>query len=179
MPDGDKPIKLACGDEFVIALGMSGKVYESKITPIKFEEVKDLSELKVVDISGACDFCFAVLNDGRVFAKGNNAFCKLGLPEETDSVSKFTFVESLSKYKVVSVFNGSYHSIFKTEDCKMIVCGQNDCGQLFLPRRDSVFPPEEIHACQGLSFCVTGSWSSTAFLGMEEPQHFSNKKITQ
>ena len=180
LPDSDKPVKLACGDEFVIALGMSGRVYESRITTaIKFEVVKELSDLKVVDVSGACDFCFAVLDDGRVFARGNNAFCKLGLPEETSSVSKFTFVESLSKYKIVSVFNGSYHSIFKTDESKMIVCGQNDCGQLFLPRRESVFPPEEIQICKGFTFCVTGSWSSTAFLGLEEPPNFSNKKINQ
>lgn len=180
LPGNEKAVKLACGDEFVIALGMSGRVYESQISStIKFEEVKELSNSTVVDISGACDFCFAVLNDGRVFARGNNAFCKLGLPEETGSVSKFTLVESLGKYKIVSVFNGSYHSIFKTSENEMIVCGQNDCGQLFVPRKESVYPPEEVQICKGFSFCVAGSWSSAAFFGMEEPPHFSNKKIVE
>lgn len=70
------------------ALNMSGRVYESPISStIKFEEVKELSDLVVVDVSGACDFCFAVLNDGRVFARGKIAFCKLDLPEEIESVS--------------------------------------------------------------------------------------------
>ncbi|WP_334089854.1 RCC1-like domain-containing protein, partial [Helicobacter typhlonius] len=91
----------------VIALGMSGRVYESEISSTslnKFEEVKELAYSTVADISGTFDFCFVVLKDGRVFGRGENSNCKLGLPKQTKSISKFTLIEPLNKYKIVSVF---------------------------------------------------------------------------
>ena len=59
----------------------------------------------------------------------------------------------------------------------MIVCGDNDCGQLFIPRKKIVYPPEEVSKCQGFTFCVTGGYSSTAFFGLEPPPNFSNQII--
>lgn len=164
-----------------MALGVSGRVYESRITEsnkYRFEEVKNLSNLTVVDISGTFDFCFAVLNDGRVFGHGNNIDHRLCL-SKTKSFSTFTFIDSLNEYKIVSLYTGSCHSIFKTTESKMIVCGSNESGQLFIPHKDFVYQPEEVPRCQGFTFCVTGSGVSAAFFDIEEPSNFSNKKIKE
>lgn len=180
LPNGDKAVKVACCYSFFICLGESGKIYESQISgtlPVKFEEVEEFHDKVVVDVSGSYDFCFVVLNDGRVFGQGSNWHCKLGLPEEIKSVSSFTEIESLRKYKIVSAFTGSSHSIFKSSEGKMIVCGYNNNGQLFLSPKEIIFPPEEVDFCYGFSFCATGDSSSVSFVGIDPPKNMSNMKI--
>lgn len=167
LPFSDKPLKLACCSRYTIALGKSGRIYESKKMPNtaiqNFEEVTELSGQFFVDVSGTFNFCLAVNNKGEVFGRGFNSYCKLGMPRDTRSVTKFTKIESLKNYKIVSVFTGSEHSVFKTSEGKMIVCGFNKSGQLFISPRESVYPPEEVKICQGFNFCVAGGNSSAAF----------------
>ena len=42
--------------------------------------------------------------------------------------------------------------------------GHNTNGQLFVPPKESVFPPEEVQSCRGFRFWVAGGNSSVAFL---------------
>lgn len=179
LPNNDRAVKLACLNNFVISLGQSGRVYECKILgkgPSEFSELSEFSKKTVIDISGSCDHCFAVLDDGRVFGRGSNSCCKLGLSPGTEPVSSFVEIESLKMYKIVSVFTGTDNSIFKTFDNKMIVCGYNFQGQLFIEPKETVFPPEKVEICSDFSFCVF-SLSSVAFVGIDPPQNISNKKI--
>ncbi|KAK8836473.1 hypothetical protein M9Y10_037732 [Tritrichomonas musculus] len=125
------------------------------------------SKKAVIDISGSCDHCFAVLDDGRVFGRGSNYCCKLGLSPKTEPISSFVEIESLKMYKISSVFTGTDNSIFKTFDNKTIV---------FIEPKETVFPPEEVEICSDFRFCVFFV-SSVAFVGIDPPQNISNKKI--
>lgn len=181
LPSGDRAVKLALCDEFLLSLGSSGRVYESKISNEGEIELSEISELKkeaVVDVAGSSNFCFVVLSDGRVFGRGSNSSCCLGLREKTKSVSTFTFIDSLKKYKIVSAFAGCGGAIFKTDKAEMIVCGHNMCGQLFIPLRSIVYPPVKIDEFSGFSFCVTGNVSAV-FVGIDPPPNIPNKKIEQ
>ena len=180
LPNDEKPVKLACCNFFILALSKSGKVFETKYGKnglSKFEEVKELASESIVDISGSSDFCLAVTKSGRVFGRGSNERCQLGISEKMKSVPKFTLIDSLKDLKIVSVFTGTFHSIFKTSESKMFVCGWNMRGQLFVPPKTVVFPPEEVKNCNGFDFCVTGGTSSVAFAAIDHPQNFSNRII--
>lgn len=176
LPFGDKAVKLACCYLSIIALGQSGRVYESDIIN-KFEEVKEFAGKKVVDISGTNGHYLAVLSDGKVFGRGYNWCCKLGFSPDVNLVSSFTEIKSLSKYKIVSAFAGTSHSIFKSSNGKMIVCGYNEDGQLFSTDKETIFPPAEVEFCQGFSFCAANDASSVVFVGIDAPKNIPNKKI--
>lgn len=176
LPNNDKPVKLACCDNFIIALGQSGSIYEINIRSHnpKFEK---LSGQIVVDIAGINNFFFAVFKDGRVFGRGKNTYGQLGMPKGTEFVEEIIEIKSLNKYKIVSAFTGSFHSIFKTSEGKMVVCGGNNYGQLFIPPEGDIYNPVEVKICQGFNFCFTGSNSSVAILSNEIPKNAANKKI--
>lgn len=54
-----------------------------------FELVDELSDKFAVDISGNFNSCFVVLNDGKVFVRGSNRKCSLGMPENIKSIPIF------------------------------------------------------------------------------------------
>lgn len=177
LPNNDKPVKIACIINSFVLLGESGKVYECKENESFFNEVKELANLSAVDVSGISNFCHVVLEDGRVFGRGDNYYCKLGFPEKVNRKDFFFFVDSLSSYNIVAAYCGTFHSIFKTNDGKMIVCGNNSRGQLFSSQSNTIFPPEELPNCKGFSFCEVGSLSSVAFFDVKPTVNFANTKI--
>lgn len=179
LPFDEKAVKLACCSQFIISLSQNGRVYECQITkngPSEFSELSEFSDKTVIDISGTCDHCFVVLDDGSVFGRGSNWCCKLDLPPGTKPVSFFTKIESLKEHKIVSAFTGTDNSIFKTIENKMIVCGYNFQGQLFISPQETVFPPEKVDDIENFTFCVSSS-SSIAFVDIDPPPNISNKKI--
>ena len=179
LPSGDRAVKLALCYDFVISLGSSGRVYESKISrnsEMEFKEIEELRKETVVDVAGCNDSCFVVLSDGRVFGRGNNKDCCLCLPKATESVSTFTFIDALSKYKIVSAFIGGFGAFFKTDKSEMIVGGKNNDGRLFVPLNFSVYPPVKVDELSDFNFCVAG-FASAVFVGIEPPKNIANKKI--
>lgn len=78
----------------------------------------------IVDISGTFNSCLLINKEGKVFGRGDNSHCKLGMPKDTKSVSTFTLIKSLDKYKIVFACTSSYHSLFITSDNKLIGCGE-------------------------------------------------------
>ena len=101
LPDDESASIVAFCDEFVFAVGSSGRVFESK-TPKKgnkldFIPVKSLEKENIHEVSGTNYHCFAVTDDGRVFGHGWNEYSQLGINEETDEVSEFVEISSLKK----------------------------------------------------------------------------------
>lgn len=161
------------------SLNEDGRVYKSEIQekkPLNFSEVTEFSDQTVIDVSGNSYHCFIVLEDGRIFGYGANYSCCLGFSDETNSVDSFAEIESLKDYKIVAAFAGYNHSIFKTSESKMIVCGNNKYGNLFIPPKEFVFPPEEVGEYQGFKFCITGYLVSTVFMDIDPPPNIGNRK---
>ncbi|KAK8871786.1 hypothetical protein M9Y10_007527 [Tritrichomonas musculus] len=58
----------------------------------------------------------------------------------------------------------------------MIICDNNKYGNLFIPPKEFVFPPEEVSEYQGFKFCITGYLVSTVFMDIDPPPNISNRK---
>lgn len=117
-----------------------------------------------------CNHCLIVLSDGWVFGRESNWYYSLEFLDE---------IYLLRKYKITSAFLGANQSIFKTSDEKMLVCDYNDCGELFVPRKVSVYPPEEMKAFWGFIFWNVGRFVSAVFFGTDLPPNIINKKISK
>ncbi|KAK8845156.1 hypothetical protein M9Y10_021338 [Tritrichomonas musculus] len=183
LPNGDRAVKVACGKEVVFVLGESGKLFEYSLeaTSKLLKEVRELSKIKINEISGTSEHFFAIADDGRVFGRGRNYYNKLGMPGSIREVSEFTVIEPLSKYHVVEAYAGYWDSLFRTSDGKILGCGWNSDGQLMLKdsSKKDVSPPEETVITSGATFCISGGNTSIVFVGVEPPPNTPNRKITK
>lgn len=87
LPDKDKAVCLACCGRYIFSVGLSGRVFEYDLTEIKndklcFTEVKSLKNIKICEVSGSYCHCFAVSEEGKVFAFGSNFHGQLGKIKE-------------------------------------------------------------------------------------------------
>ena len=180
LPDCDKAVKAACGDDSVIVVGESGRVFECRLGGRKksFSEVVELSGIKINEISGTSKHFFAVSEDGRVFGRGDNLYNRLGIPSDIKQLSKFELIESMNKYHVVEAFAGVWDSFFKTSEGKIFGCGWNCYRELML--KDSyifnVYPPAETTITRDVTFCILGNCKSVVFLGVEPPPNTQKPK---
>lgn len=175
LPNKNRVIKIACCDKFIIALGESGHVYEcitfNDIHP-SFVEIPDFKDQKVVDVSGSHRHCFIVLDDGTVYGKGSNEYCRLGIGEENHKCSKFTRIDLLKDHKIVEAYAGYVHSLFKTSEGKLIGCGCNFCGPLMQngdPKIDPLYPPTDVQITGPVLFCIAGNDTSIIFQSFVPP----------
>ena len=181
LPDCDKAVKAACGDDSVIVVGESGRVFECRLGGRKksFSEVVELSGIKINEISGTSKHFFAVSEDRRVFGRGDNLYNRLGIPSDIKQLSKFELIESMNKYHVVEAFAGVWDSFFKTSEGEIFGCGWNCYRELML--KDSyifnVYPPAETTITRDVTFCIIGNFKSVVFLGVEPPPNTPNRKI--
>lgn len=116
-------------------------------------------------ISGYSEQCFAVCKDGFVFGIGSNLFGQLGKGKGEIRYYKFTLISSLRDYKIVSAFAGGAHSLFVTNEGKVLGCGTNRYGQLFLssgPSEKDIYTPQETTITDA-SFIVCGAGFTVAF----------------
>ena len=182
LPGGDRAVKAACGDDTVIALGESGRVFECSMKAAKksFSEVGELSGIKINEISGIYRHFFAVSDVGQVFGRGNNYNSKLGMASDIKEIKEFKPIESLSKRQIVEVSAGINDSLFRTSEGKILGCGWNDDGELMLisGNKTNVFPPEDTLVTSGATFCISGCCTSVVFAGVEPPPNTPNRKIT-
>ncbi|KAK8840242.1 hypothetical protein M9Y10_031187 [Tritrichomonas musculus] len=181
LPGKDIAVKVACGDDIVMALGMSGRVYECslKTTTRSFVPVSELSGIKINEISGTCRHFFAISDDNIIFGRGDNANNKLGMRPSISDVPQFKVIDSLNKYKIVEAFAGDYDSYFKTAEGKIIGCGYNSYCELMLKDCDkkNVYLPEETLITSDATFCIPGNCTAIVFVGVEPPPNTPNRKI--
>lgn len=178
----EKAVNIVICDTFIVALSLSGKVFISPFPEnckINFVISDELKDEKIKMISGTYNHCLAVTDDGRVFGIGSNKYGKIGIGKDEEEVKKFVEIETLkSKYKIKSAFAGNTHSLFVTEEGKVLSCGTNDFGQLLL---DSdllcTFEPVETTINEGVSHCVAGDSISVVFVDCEAPEHSPNLTV--
>lgn len=183
LPDDQKAVNVCCCDEFVVALSDKGKVFFSDLpesgNKLTFSIVKELESEVIADISGTCLHCLAVSEGGTVFALGNNNCGQIGLGGQIGEVDHFTKIEALNDHKIKGVFAGGLHSLFLTEEGKVLACGGNNYAQLpteSVPFSEKVFSPVESVVGEGASFCVAGDSMSAIFINCKPP-NCPNKRV--
>lgn len=163
---------------------MSGCVYES-VSDFKaagkteFVKIRELEGKKIVEISGSFEHCYAVCEDGTVFARGLNDHGQLGIDRR--EADEFTEISSLKKYKITSASAGGWHSLFLTSDGKVLACGYNRYGQLFLnnPSEKNIDSPIETTIATGATFIYAGGNMSTVFVNTNPPPNSPNMLINK
>lgn len=177
LPNGEKAIFVACCNEAIFVLNENGRVYKSSAKKnLSFHLVDELND--IVQLSGTCNHCLAVSRDGKVFGWGVNDSGCLGIGNESDKFVKFTLINSLCDYNIANAYAGSSHSLFQTVDGKLLSCGKNKFGQLFLDdlSNEEVLSPVETTIKSGVSFCIAGENTSFVFInGL--PPNCPNQKV--
>lgn len=179
MPNGEKAVSIACCQVFVIVLTSSGKVFRSPLPQLRFSEVTDLSIYEIVHIAGIYEHCFVVTKEGKVFGYGSNKYGSLGLGDKIEKVNKFTEISDLKPYKIVAAYAGCDHSLFQTAEGKILACGDNSFGELFLSNNQNkakIYSPVETTITSDASFCIAGSRISAVFIGCVPPNG-PNKRL--
>ena len=119
LPNKEKAVSVACCDDFLIALGSSGRVFEGSLTSyrgngLKMTIVRELFDTEITSIAGTYSHCFAISKDGKVFGRGSNEYGQLGIGEGEELTDEFVEIRSLNKYKIKSASAGGAHSLFLT-----------------------------------------------------------------
>lgn len=187
LPGKEKASCVACGRTFILALSISGRVSSCHLSSdgkidSTFNLVKELEDVKCVQVSAMWDHYLAVTEDGRVFALGSNVSGQIGLGIEVHSVDEFTQIETLKKYKIKSAFAGYMHSLFITNDGRLLSCGRNSFGQLFMddgPSEGVVYEPIETYLNKGVTFAIAGPGISAAFIDVQPPPNMPNMPLTE
>ena len=185
LPDGEKASSVACCNDSVFVLSSAGRVFSSVIekgsSSLSFSAVLELSGQGIVCLSGTYNHCLCVSSEGRVFVRGSNSSGQLGLGEETKSVSSFTMISSLFGYKIRAAYAGHDHSLFETQEGKILSCGHNYNGELLLSSNagDKVSSPRETMITSGATFCIAGFRISYVFIGGDPPPNTPNRRIQQ
>ena len=87
----------------------------------------DLPE-NIIEVSGIHEHCLALSKEGKVFGYGKNFNGIMGFDSDIEIISKFKEIPSLCKYKIKAAYAGVDHSLFLTDEDKVLHCGENDCG---------------------------------------------------
>lgn len=182
LPDNDEAICVACCKEVIYVAGSSGNVFKSKIpkkgNKLNFTLVESLEGKKITEVSGTNLHCFAVSDDGRVFGCGSNYNGKLGIGETPTKVDDFVPISLLIKYKIIHAYAGQSHSLFQTDEGKVLACGPNKHGQLFSkkPSTEIVYYPTETEITKNATFCIAGYLVSAVFIGCD-PVNSPNRPV--
>lgn len=186
LPDGEKSVYVACCDDYIFSLSNTGKVYQYRLLANcpsnSFSEVKKLKGKRFVSLSGTFKSCFAVSEKGRVYGHGSNDHGKLGLGREIWGTDEFKKIKSLSEYKITHAYAGCFHSIFRTEDDKIVGFGWNRYGELFVDinlDEDCIYEPTVAEIGSGITYCDVGDSLSAVFIGCEPPINSPNQIINE
>ena len=179
LPD-EKALSVACCNDKFYSLSSKGRVFMYNIQSGRsFSLVQELANKEIVSLSGTNEHCIAVSKEGSVFVVGSNYCGVLGLGKEVKSVSSFTEVSSLSGYKITHASAGHFHSLFQTNEGKILSCGGNFNGALLLNNElgNDIYLPRETTITSGSSFCFAERNISIAFIGCNPPQNMPNQQI--
>ena len=186
LPDGEKTTYVACCDDYIFALSNTGKVYQYRLMAYcpssSFSEVKKLKGKRFVSLSGTFKSCFAVTDNGLVYGHGSNDHGKLGLGRDMWGTDGFKKIKSLQDYKITNAYAGCFHSIFKTDDGKIVGFGWNRYGELLVdidPNEDCVFTPTVANITGDVTYCDVGDSLSAVYVGCEPPINSPNQLINE
>lgn len=183
LPDGAKASSVALINNKCYVLSSNGQVFSSyvkrKINNLLFSYVEQLQNEKIVYLSGTESHALAVTRDGRVFGCGSNEHGKLGFNKKRENVYYFTEIHALKRIKISAAYAGANHSLFMTQEGKILSCGDNRYGQLLLKNNLSkeVYTPSHSIIKKGATFCIAGEFISEVFIGCYPPTYTPNTKI--
>ena len=132
-------------------------------------------------MSGFNDHCLAVSKEGRVFGRGSNERGQLGLGEKKRASPRFVEIRSLIGKGVRAAHAGNRHSLFESREGKVLSCGNNSYGQLFLstgPSKSCVYSPTDTTVASGATFCIAGPAFSMIFIGTSPPPNTPNMRAS-
>lgn len=173
LPSNEKAIDVECCNHFIFAVSMNGCLFKSKSdTDLSFTEVLELKETTIVSISGVYKHCFALSEDGKVFVYGDGSFGRVGLGEGINT-SEFKEITSLNRYRIVAAYAGVFHSLFQTQERKIIACGELRLSEDKNERH--LYEPVET-AITNASYCIAGEKTTGIFTNYIPPMN-PNKPI--
>ena len=185
LPDGEKASSVACCEDSIVVLSSNGRVFSSYIDYgsnfLFFSIVSELSDQRIVCVSGKYEHFLAVSKEGHVFGRGINENGEIGLGERTQSASSFTEILSLEGYKIRAAYAGCNHSLFETQEGKILSCGYNKFSQLLFSSNTGnyVYSPRETTINGGAVFCIAGDNISIALIGSSPPPYTPNMRIDE
>ncbi|MDR2081388.1 MAG: hypothetical protein LBP54_05825 [Campylobacteraceae bacterium] len=89
------------------------------------------SEVKLKTVIAGSDYSFALSDNGKVYAAGDNYYGQLGLRNATNRKT-FTEVAELNDKNITAITAGYYHSLALSDNGKVYAAGYNYYGQLGL-----------------------------------------------
>lgn len=95
--------------------------------PVRLAALKDKRVVSVSSGPGSVHM-FVVTDEGEVFGWGRNEKGQLGLGDTKDRKCP-ALVAELTGHKVVKVATGKNHSLFLTDEGRVLACGDNKNGQ--------------------------------------------------
>lgn len=176
LEEDEFPTSIACLEDSVIVLTGKKKAIEYKLNQNDDEKAfKKIDINNIRNISGTYKHCFLVTEDFHVYGKGNNSCGQLGLGKVTNqnkNIEDFVLIKNLEDKKIVASYAGFNHSIFRSENGEIFVCGSNSHGQLFInhvkvdeDEDDEIATiPTKVEGIENVSFCIAGDCSSIAIL---------------
>ena len=206
----EKAICVACCNNFTVVLTKSGKVYgNGKINSENGRhvsesdrskgitdrnsliEIEELKNHNIIQISGTFQHVLAVSTEGRVFGVGSNFSGQLGIGPEKKNTWIFEEVQNITpKYRIINTSSGSGHSIFISDEGKVLTCGNNGYHQLFQDNKTtndndkdkdkSHFYATEIQLDKTeykAKFSIAGNCLSGLFINTEAPPNQPNTPI--
>ncbi|XP_026580225.1 probable E3 ubiquitin-protein ligase HERC6 [Pseudonaja textilis] len=128
------------------------------------EPIQALEAQTIVYISCGKEHSLAISSQGKVFSWGAGGFGQLGTGKLKDS-STPKKIDALSKYNVIQVACGHYHSIVLTKDGRVFSWGQNSHGQLGLGKElPSQATPCNISSLAGIPLAQVAAGGAHTFV---------------
>lgn len=179
LPNGEKAVKFACGEKLIYALSSTGRVYLSLAKGnLEFNLVQKLADIEITDISGTTYHFLSLSKDGRVFAFGKNDRGEFGGGPMVVPESKILQISLFKNKNITNIYAGFSASYFQTSTGKILACGNNKYGQLFIkynPEVDCCYFPLETEIKEGAQFIVAGDDLAFAFIDCD-PTNSPNRK---
>ncbi|MDR0746336.1 MAG: hypothetical protein LBE89_00395, partial [Helicobacteraceae bacterium] len=161
------------GDYHSFALSDDGKVYATGLNEYgqlglgnttdrnTFTEVSSLSGKTITALSAGNLHSFALANDGKVYATGENHIGQLGLGDTTNR-NTFNDVTDLSSKSITALSAGNQHSFALSSNGTVYATGWNNKGQLGLSNNIDKNTSTEVTSLSGITSISAGGEHSLA-----------------
>jgi alpha-tubulin suppressor-like RCC1 family protein len=199
-PEPKKREKLEAGELFFTGATdwkevgrKAGDLVKSENTqwsPVRLEALKDVPVVSV-NVGSNSAFCMAITEDGKVYSWGRNENGQLGQGDTKDRFCP-TLIEDITGYHIVKIATGKGHSLFLTDDGRVLSSGLNTSGQCGIgkggdtnkPKLISYSGPDIVDISCGAEFsvildCEGGVWSfghpENGYLGLNDDGKYISK----
>ncbi|KAK8884394.1 hypothetical protein M9Y10_043504 [Tritrichomonas musculus] len=172
----EKPVfDIASGVGFVLALTIDGIVYGNGVLnnyQDSFAPVASLSKFTITRVFAFSNHALALTEKGKLRAWGNNTHGQLGMGM-TEKNNKFGKVTTLQDVPISLVSCGREHTVFVTDDGRLMGCGANNCGQLMFGHNYSMVSTPQISTVftEHVSFISAGCYHTLIVTGSSPPKH--------